>query len=386
MKKIIVIQSNTVFKTFKYFTKGQLDFLNTKGLEVHTICSPDSEAEDFFKNENAIYHSIKIERDISLVKDIVSVIKITSSIKKITPHIVQGSTPKAAFLTLLGAWINRVPVRIFFMRGVRSSVLSGIKQQVVGLMEKITCRLAHQVLCTSNSVREEIINKGICPPEKAKVLHHGTGNGINTLRFNKDNFTLVEKNALYLKYNIDKNARILLFVGRLVKDKGIIELCHAWQILKKKFPDVILILAGNEENINPIPPDIINGLKNDKRVRMLGFINDCAPLYSIATIVILPSYGEGIPISILEASAMELPVVVSKVTGCIDAVIDNQTGKLANPRDAKDLEKKITLYLLNPELCKKHGIAGRKMVQERFQSEVIWEALYEQYIRLYKEL
>ncbi len=387
MKSLVLIQSNTIFKTFKYFTKGQLNFLKEKGLSVHTICSPDTEAAYFFSEEGVTYKPIQIERDISTFKDISATFKIISYIFKTKPTIVQGSTPKAGFLTLIGAWICKVPVRVFFMRGVRSSGLTGIKHKIVEFMEKTTCRCAHQVLCTSNSVLNEIVEKGICSPNKAKVLHYGTGNGIDTdNRFNPARFADSDKNNLKKEYGINKNNKILLFVGRLVKDKGLIELYHAWQLLKEDFSDLTLLLIGYEEKIDPLPKEIALGLKNDNNVRVLTSIQDCAPFYAISDIFILPSYREGIPVSALEASSMELPVITTRATGCIDAIIDNVTGKLVDAKDYNDLKEKITSYLIDSESAVQHGKNGRTFIKERYKPEDIWNALYNEYLRLYNAI
>lgn len=184
------------------------------------------------------------------------------------------------------------------------------------------------------------------------------------------------------QFCLDEDAIVIGFVGRLVKDKGVVELASAWKRIKNAYEKVHLLIIGPAEPHNPVPNDVLEELGSDNRVTMLDFVsNDEIPTYyGIMDILVLPSYREGFPYVVLEASAMGLPVVASRVTGCVDAVADGDTGMLVPPRDARALGDAIRLYIENPSLRLKHGQAGRERVLRHFQPERIWDALSAQYL------
>ena len=374
-KKLKILQTNTIFETFNSFTKGQLKYLKDNGLDVIATCSPDSRAQVFFDTEGVRFKLINIERDISFLKDLKSFFIVLIFLIKERPDIIQASTPKSAFIFLIASYILRVKTRIFFMRGVRSSTLKGSKRIIVKLMERITCYCAHQVICTSKSVRKEIIESNICRADKSKVLLGGTGNGVNS-----DFYSPVDKNtALLNSLKIPKESIVVMFSGRLVRDKGVFELYEAWKLIKNECPNAYLIMAGQNEFDDSISPSLYNSLKEDYSVRLTGYTDDIKSLYSISDVFVLPSYREGLPISILEASSMGLPVVTTNATGCIDAVINNVTGYIVELKNIEQLKNALIMYIADAKLRRDHGLSGRNMVIENFSPQKIWAALLAEY-------
>jgi glycosyltransferase involved in cell wall biosynthesis len=214
------------------------------------------------------------------------------------------------------------------------------------------------------------------------VLHNGSGNGVDAI--NKFNPILFDDHSvvqLKKSLGIDVNQKVIGFVGRLAIDKGLSELVDAWKIVRGKNRSVCLLILGGEDARDPAPNTLISDLKSDPRVRMVGSIDNAkVPLYySAMDLLALPTYREGFPNVVLEASAMELPVVACEVTGCVDAVVDGVTGTLVPARDSVNLANSIIKYLDNPEICKKHGTAGRQRALRDFRPEDLWEALYNEY-------
>lgn len=378
----LITQANTVFETFKAFTPGQLSYIQSQGMDVLAVCSFDPQAQAFFHNEGVRYVKLNMSRNISLLSDIVALLRIIFLIRREKPDLIQGSTPKAGFLFMLAAWIMRVPARLFFMRGVRSSGLNGKKKRIVRLMEKITCTCAYRVLCTSKSVMEEATREGICPAAKIQVLANGTGNGINTDYYSKESTNAQTKEGLREKYFLSSDSDIIIFVGRLAKDKGVEELYNAWELIYSSYPKALLVMVGKEDETDLPPAYILEKIKKNDRIRMVGSSNKVRELLAIADIFVLPTYREGIPISLLEASSMELPVITSRVTGCVDAVIENQTGKLVPAKNHKELADAIEVYLNNKNLRLLHGKQGRQFVQKKFSPKIVWETLLTEYRKL----
>jgi glycosyltransferase involved in cell wall biosynthesis len=380
-----VIISNTVPQTFYYFTQGQIGYLRERNFEIAAITAPGEYLDKFKEREKIEVFAVPMSREISPLKDIKALYEIIRITSRFRPAIMHGSTPKAGLLTMLAAVVTGVPVRLFFMRGLRFSELVGWKKKVVKLMEWLTCLCAHQVLCTSRSVRELAVQEKICAPENIKVLHHGTGNGIDARRLDPRKFSRSDRLQIKKNHKIPEGALVLLFVGRLVREKGVIELQGAWRTLREDYPDAHLVMAGGMEKEDPVPPEIMENFNNDDRVHLLGHVPDVAPFYAIADVLVHPSYREGIPIAPLEAAAMEVPVVATRIPGCVDAVVDGETGILVPAKDYAALTGAIKSLLDDPALRQKLGPAGRERVLRDFRPEDIWEALCQEYLRLLRD-
>jgi glycosyltransferase involved in cell wall biosynthesis len=237
------------------------------------------------------------------------------------------------------------------------------------------------VLCVSHSIRQIAVEEGLCPAEKIKVLASGSGQGVDAdNRFNPTRWDEREKRELRSRLAIPEEALVVGFVGRIVRDKGITELAEAWRRLREDYPQAHLLLVGDYEEQDPVPDDVRKMLDNDPRVHITGWLTEAAPYYSIMHLLVLPSYREGFPNTPLEAAAMELPVVATDIPGCRDAVENGRTALLVSPRDARALEDAIRRYLDAPLLRQQHGKAGRERVLRLFRQEILWQALYEEYM------
>lgn len=181
---------------------------------------------------------------------------------------------------------------------------------------------------------------------------------------------------------IPPGALIIAFVGRIVRDKGLVELAAAWKQLKERHPSLYLAIAGDLEPQDPVPDEVVKMIREDPRIRSVGWIEDLRSFYASIDLLILPSYREGFPNSPLEASAMGVPVVSTLVPGCIDAVVDGVTGLLVPPRDAVALAGAIERYILDPELRRRHGRAGRFRAIRDYQPLPIYREVYRHYCEL----
>jgi glycosyltransferase involved in cell wall biosynthesis len=184
------------------------------------------------------------------------------------------------------------------------------------------------------------------------------------------------------RFGIPDAATVIGFVGRLVGDKGIVELATAWHSLRDKHPNLHLLLVGPFEPFDPVPEATEADLRNDPRVHLAGMDWNTPPLYSAMDLVALPTYREGFPNVPLEAAAMGLPIIATLIPGCVDAVVDGKTGVLVEPKDAEALRFALDEYVSDSGLRRLHGEAARVRVLKDFRQEALWEALLQEYRKL----
>lgn len=384
-QSIKLLHITTVPQTLN-FLKGQVGYMKRQGFDVHALSSPGDFLRQFGDREQVTVHAVEMPRRITPLQDLLAVFRLWYCLHRIRPHIVHASTPKGGLLGSISAWLAGVPVRIYHMRGLPLMTATGYKRWLLWWSEKVSCLLADQVICVSHSLRDVAVSEGLCPASKIKVLLGGSSNGVDaTGRYNPNCFDAGVGQAIRRQYGIPADAPVVGFVGRLVRDKGISELVEAWNLLRDEFPHLHLLIVGPFEPQDPVPADVEQILRHDARIHLTGGTQDTSPLYAAMDILTLPTYREGFPNTPLEAAAMQLPVVATRIPGCIDAVQDGVTGTLVPPRNAEALAQAIRGYLNHPELGQQHGQAGRDRVLQSFRQEAIWDAFYQEYMRLLHE-
>ncbi len=357
--------------------------MRERGFEIHAVSSPGVQLNNVADIEGVAVHPVKMTREITATKDLMALSNLYFLFRSLLPTIVHAHTPKGGLLGVLAARLARVPIVIYNMHGLPFIIANGFKRKLLWSSETIACRLAHRVLAVSNTIRQKAVNYGICAEEKIRVLALGSIKGVDAHgRFNPQRMPSTIRQEIRERYQIPREALVVGFVGRIVRDKGIVELEAAWQSLKGEFNELFLLLVGPIEPQDPVPAAVLARLQADPRVRFIGSVSNSAPFYTAMDLLVLPTYREGFPITPLEAAAMELPVVATNVDGCVEAVADGVTGLLVPPRDPKALIAAIERLILDPELRQQMGQAGRRRVLEEFRPEIIWQALYENYMEL----
>lgn len=377
MGRIRVLHAVTVSKSLKLM-KGQLSYLKNLGYEVSVVSSPGKEIDTFAEMEKVNIKQIKMAREISPLSDIISLIKVIRYLLKYRPHIVNTGTPKAGLLLSVAAWLTRVPIRVYTVRGLRLETASGYKRKILLFTERIACLCSHRIIAVSESLRKRIIELKLAPKEKIVVLGSGSSNGIQVSRAQ-------ELSKMNVDINVEADSFRIGFVGRITKDKGIIELLQAFRNLRKKYHNIKLIILGDFETGDPIPDSERRYIETDPNILFLGFQQNPFPYYKFMDIFVLPSHREGFPNVCLEAALMGLPIITTNATGAIDTVIDGKTGLIYEVGNVKQLEEKIEFLIRNPEIRKKMGIEGKKWITKEFSSERIWNGLDNLYKALLKE-
>ncbi len=376
MRKPTLVQVFTVPDSL-LFIDGQAPFLAQHGYDVHAISVGGQGATTFAGQQGIRHHAVPFTRRITPGRDLCCLIQTYRLFHQLRPDIVHGNTPKAGLISMLAAWFARVPVRIYELHGFPFESRRGVSRAGMIGLERLACRLATQVLAVSTSLGERALAEGIAPVAKLSVLQCGSCNGVDAAgRFNP---TRLDRQKLTdLTVSLRLSGRVLGFVGRLTRDKGIYELLQAWSVIRAAYPDVILLLVGHPE------PDFVSQetIQGDERIRAVGHVIDLPYYYALMDFLVLPTYREGFGNVLIEAAAMERPVVVARTTGTVDAVIDTETGLFCEPRSVDSLTRQLRWYLDNPAIVQTHGQQARQRVLADFVPSTIWTAKWQLYERL----
>lgn len=377
--RLRIVHTVTVPLSLVPYTQ-QLKYMQRRGIEMHAISSPGEEWETLKKHVTA--HKIPMRRAISPLHDLVALGRLCRTLLQIKPHVVHAHTPKAGLLGMLAAVLTRVPVRIYLLRGLRFQTTRGARRLLLKTCEWLACRSAHRVLCVSRSLRELAIKEKIVRSAKIVVLANGSSNGVDSeSRFNPRTIDAASRDEMRRRYQIPDDGIVLGFVGRLVREKGIVELIQAWQTLREEYPKLYLLLVGWFESQDALPHPVTKVIREDPRIRFVGRQWETPPLYQLMDIFCLPTYREGLAMALLEACAMELAVVATRVPGCVDAVEDGVTATLTPPQDVQAMIAAIRRYVDDPQWRIMHGKAARTRVMRDFAPTKVWQGVFEEYVR-----
>ena len=365
------------------FLRGQARWMRAQGFDVSVVTSPGEGVEEFEAEEGVRVYRLPMQRAITPGKDLVALAKLTAHVRALKPDLVHSHTPKGGLLGMLAARASGVPSRVYHLRGLILETAQGARRALLESTERTTMALAQRVLCNSHTLRTQALDLGLCPPEKLVVLGAGSGNGVDAEgRFNPASLPPGTREAVRAELGVPQGALLFGFVGRLVGDKGVHELQAAWERLRTRLPDAHLLLVGRFEERDPVAPTARRALEADTQVHLAGFRADTPRLYAAMDVLALPTYREGFPNVPLEAAAMRLPVVSTRVPGCLDAVEDGVTGLLVPARDDVALERALLRYGEDAGLRLEHGAAGQARVRRLFQRERVWEGILATYQEL----
>lgn len=369
--------------TARYLLRGQVAFLTRQGFDVWVVTSPGPDLTEFQKSESASVVATPIRRRIHPLGDLLTLLRLTRILRRLRPDLVNASTPKAGVLGALAAWLARVPVRLYTLRGLPMETAGGAKRVMLRWAEKAAAAAAHRVVCVSPSLRRRCLELGVTEPEKAIVVANGSSNGVDMARFAASTDRRAAAETLRRSLGLAADAPVIGCVGRFTRDKGLDDLAAAFlDVVAVAVPDARLLLVGDFEEADPVAPSTRRRLESDARVTITGWVPDSAPYYSVMDLLVLPSYREGFPNAPLEAAASERPTVGYRAVGMVDAVEDGVTGTLVPLGDRQALGRALAAYVEDAELRREHGLAARDRAESLFRNQIVWRAWAEQYRRL----
>lgn len=296
--------------------RRQLRKMQGLGYEVTVISSPGERLERCAEEEGVRALAVPMTRPIRIWQDLRSLISVFWALWSVRPHVVNAGTPKAALLGMLAAFVLRVPVRIYTVRGLRLETVQGPLRWVLAAMELLTSSCSTHVLYVSKSLRETYERLGLCPRRKGVVLLEGSSKGVDVARYMGTKERAEKGRALRADLGIGPEARVAGFVGRITRDKGIEDLVKAFLLLEEELVNLHLLLVGRLETHDRPSPEILERIENHPRIHFTGPLSDVAPAYQAMDFLVLPSYREGFPNVVLEASSGGRPTIGFAPSAC----------------------------------------------------------------------
>jgi glycosyltransferase involved in cell wall biosynthesis len=364
----------------RYLLPGQMRFMSDNGFDVLMISAAGKELEEVKEKEQCRHIVVPMTRKITPFQDLRCLFKLISIFRKEKPAIVHTHTPKAGLLGMLAARICGIKTRIHTVAGLPMMVEKGMKYRLLKFIERITYASATQVWPNSNSLLQFIKEKKLVDAAKLHMIAKGSTNGIDINRFNKD---VLDENILSeIKAQTGHSSqnKYLLCIGRLVVDKGIVELVNVFKQLQRSDAALRLLLVGGyEPTLDPLPSATMKEIETNKDIIHINWSDKVEYFMQLADLFVFPSHREGFPNVLLQAGAMGLPVVCSRITGNVDIVSNNETGSIFEPANEQQMLELLQYAISHPQQAQAMADKLQKIVREDYRQENIWQNILEAY-------
>lgn len=374
--RVKIIRTSTVPGSLDTFCRGLLSELQQEcGYEVVAVSSPGDRLDTLAAREGVRTVAVPMERHISPLKDIKSLWRLVRVFRRERPAMVHSMTPKAGLLSMMAAWICRVPVRLHTFTGLVFPTATGLTQKILVFTDRLTCACATHIVPEGEGVRNDLTSYRITA-KPLKVLGHGNVRGIDLERFDPSLPEVMDSAAKIRKEGVFT----FIFIGRLVRDKGINELVSAFTELNREIPATRLILVGEQEpELDPLSPETLENISGCASIEAVGRQNDVRPWLAASDALAFPSYREGFPNVVIEAGAMGLPSIVTEINGSREIVSHGVNGVIIPPRDRDALLAAMRNMIGQREDTAKMATAARPMVAGRFEQSFVRKCLKDYY-------
>ena len=374
-----IIRVTTISGSLDVLLRGQLRFMN-KFYRVIGVAGDAAKLHKVEENEGIETIGVSMTRKITPLKDLSSLLKLYQIFKKEKPFIVHTHTPKAGTLGMMAAKLAGVKHRLHTVAGLPLMEAQGKKRKLLNSVEKLTYSCATRVYPNSKGLEQVILEHNFAPSKKLKVLANGSSNGINTSHFSPDQIDDEKSELLKAQLDLKPEDLVLIFVGRIVKDKGINELINAFKSLSAHHKNLKLLLMGTyEDDLDPILPETQQEILSNKSIISLGWQNDVRPYFAISDILVFPSYREGFPNVVLQAGAMGLASIVSDINGCNEIIQENINGNIIPVKSADAIQEAIQHFIDNPQTLQGMKERARAVILDQFDQQTVWEAILNEY-------
>ena len=374
-----IIRTSTVATSLNTFCRGTLRDLS-RLYDVVAVSTPDHELQEIAQREGIRVIGVPMSRPIAPLRDLVSLWRLIRVFRRERPTMVHSITPKAGLLSMIAAWICRVPVRLHTFTGLVFPTATGLKKRILILTDRITCACATHIVPEGEGVKADLINYNITR-KPLQVLGYGNIRGIDLDHYRRS--PEVMNQALPLR---KPNLFTFVFIGRVVRDKGIDELVEAFSLLHSEHPQTRLILVGRaEDNLDPVSPHTRSTIASHPAIEAVGNQSDVRPWLAASDALVFPSYREGFPNVVIEAGALDLPSIVTDINGSREIIVHGQNGIIVPPRNAQALLQAMTQFVQNPQATQAMALKARQMIASRFEKSFVQKCLFDYYKQILGE-
>jgi glycosyltransferase involved in cell wall biosynthesis len=325
--------------------------------------------------------AVPMTRNFTPLADLVSLWRLVRVMRREGFAIVHTHNPKPGLIGQIAARLARVPIVVNTLHGFYFHAHTPpFWRRFYIATETIAARCSDVILSQNSEDMQTAVQEGICTPDKIKHL----GNGIDIEQFRRSRLSpeLLKQKRDELDLMVDRP--VVGFVGRLVAEKGILELLQAARLVLTQYPDVQFLIIGpvDKEKPDHLTPAVAGEYGVESAFVFAGMRQDIPELYALMDLFVLPSHREGFPRSPMEASAMGVPCIVTDIRGCREAVTHNENGLLVPLDDPDALAQAVISLLADKEKAKRMAIRGRQMAEERFDERLVFARVKEEYARL----
>jgi glycosyltransferase involved in cell wall biosynthesis len=378
-----LIRITTAPLSLKYLLFNQMRYMQENGFDVIMISSEGKEWPDLIKNEGCDHRIVHMTRKMTPFTDLKSLWQLYKLFRKEKPDIIHSHTPKAGLLTMLAAKMAGVKIRIHTIAGLRFMTATGMTRRILVSMEKLTGKAARYVWPNSHSLLNYIRQHKLINETKLEVIGHGSSNGVDLDRFSVSALKAEKLIEIKRLLNYDEGCFYILNMGRIVKDKGIDEVLKSFVVVHAIDSKLRLIVLGAfEDDLDPISDQAREILKTHPAIIHIDWSDEVEYFMHISHLLIHASYREGFPNTLLQAGAMNCPVICSSIEGSVDIITHNETGLLFQPRNADDLLEKLKYALAHSDEMSKYAGNLRKKIEKYFSQQYLHACLKEKYLEL----
>ena len=373
MSRKKIIRTSTVSTSLNTFCRGTLRRLaNT--YDVVAVSTPDDELREMAQREGIRVIGVPMRRPIAPLRDIVSLWRLIRVFRRERPTMVHSITPKAGLLSMIAAWVCHVPVRLHTFTGLVFPTATGLKQRILMLTDRITCACATHIVPEGEGVKADLINYNITR-KPLQVLGYGNVRGIDLNHYRRSPEVMAAAQSISRS-----DVFTFVFVGRVVRDKGINELVEAFVRLHQAIPATRLILVGRfEDNLDPVSGKTRLAIERCDAIEAVGSQSDVRPWLAAADALVFPSYREGFPNVVIEAGALDLPSIVTDINGSREIIVHGKNGVIVPPRNAQALLQAMTQFVQNPQATQAMAVNARKLIASRFEKSFVEQCLIDYY-------
>jgi glycosyltransferase involved in cell wall biosynthesis len=377
-----LIRITTVPLSLKLLLSGQMKYIKEQDWEVIMVSADGREVAQAIKNEGVRHEVIPFTRKITPLDDLVCIWKLIQLFRREKPDIVHTHTPKAGLLGMIAANLAGVKTRIHTLAGIPAMAAEGRKKTLLESVEKWTYSNATEVWPNSVGLRKFVLQKELCSEYKLRIIGKGSSNGVDLEKFNREVLKENHLVAATMRIMPGEDDFIILSVGRLVRDKGIEELVSAFLNSKIVSKSKLVLLGGFEQDLDPLSPETVQTIQDHPKIIQIDWSDHVAHYLALADVLVHPSHREGFPNVILEAGAMQVPVICSDIIGNTDIIVQQKTGLIFPVKDALVLREALEFGFVKRDKMAQYAASLYLEIVNNYDRKFLHKEIFSNYQRL----